>query len=348
MAQTLRGALDRLPGVDLTCISAGPEDYRQYAAPCWARATNPWHAQFIARRKVRPVASQPFDLLLVTSWEYAVAFRHLARQLPAAVMLDSVPATINSQLRRRGLGGWRRWLSYHAHHRSFAMAAGAFDLFLPLGSDCAASLQRDYGVSPQRCFVTLAPQDLVSWAPSPRSYAPPLRLLFVGNDFARKGGDFLLHLYAERLTPACTLTIASNDPWLSGRQLPPGVEWLRGRNREQLLEVYRSSDVFVFPTRQDFVPQVLAEALAAGLPCLASDVGGIRDLVHEGQTGFLMPFDAPAERWAELLHRLANQPAELARLSASARQFAEQRLGSDRFERLIGDVIQRLRAHPKK
>lgn len=105
---------------------------------------------------------------------------------------------------------------------------------------------------------------------------------------------------------------------------------------------------FWFPTRQDYMPQALAEALAAGLPCLATDVGGIRDLVHDGQTGFLMPLDAPAERWAEHLHRLATQPAELARLSASARQFAEQRLGSDRFERLIGDVIERLRALPKK
>jgi glycosyltransferase involved in cell wall biosynthesis len=301
----------------------------------------------MARRKARQVMGQRFDLLLVNSWEYVVAFRHLARQLPAAAMLDSVPATVDGQLRQRGMGGWRRWLSHQAHHRSFAMAAGAFDVFLPLGSDCAASLQRDYGVSPERCLVTLAPQDLESWKPAPRSYAPPLRLLFAGNDFARKGGDFLLRLYSEHLAGGCTLTIASNDSALSGRQLPAGVEWLRGRNREQLLEVYQASDVFVFPTRQDYMPQVLAEALAAGLPCLASDVGGIRDLVHEGETGFLMPLDAPTERWAAHLRRLAADPAELVRLSAGARRFAEQKLGLDRFQRLIGEVIERLRAQPK-
>jgi glycosyltransferase involved in cell wall biosynthesis len=343
MAASLRAALDRLSGVEVTYVLLGPEDYQTFPAPCWVRTTHPWQAQFVARRKARLVAGGQFDALLVNTWEVAVAFRHLARQLPAAVMLDSVPATIDGQLRRRGLGGWRRWLSYHVHHRSFAMAAGAFDVFLPLGSDCAASLQRDYGVSSERCFVTLAPQDLKSWTPAPRNYAPPLRLLFAGNDFARKGGDFLLDLYAERLTPACTLTIASNDPALSGRQLPPGVEWLRGRNREQLLEVYRASDVFVFPTRQDYMPQALAEALAAGLPCLASDVGGIRDLVHDGQTGFLMPVDAPAELWAEHLHRLATHPAELRRMSECARRFAEENLDFNRFSELIAEVVERLR-----
>ena len=301
----------------------------------------------MAHRKARPFKGRQFDLLLVNSWEHVVAFRHLAHQMPAAAMLDSVPATTNCQLRRRGMGGWRRWLSHQVHHRPFAMAAGEFEVFLPLGSDCATSLQHDYGVSPERCFVTLAPQDLESWKPASRRYAPPMRLLFAGNDFARKGGDFLLRLYSEHLAGAFTLTIASNDSTLSGRQLPPGVEWLRGRNREQLLEVYRANDVFVFPTRQDYMPQVLAEALAAGLPCLASDIGGIRDLVHEGQTGFLMPLDAPAELWAARLHRLAADPVELARLSARARQFAEQKLGLDRFERLIADVIERFRVQQK-
>ncbi len=342
MAGRVRDALERLPGVTVTYVLLEPEDYQKYPAPWWTRVTDPWHVQFIARQKTGPIKGSRFDVLLVNSWEFVVAFQRLARQLPAAALLDSVPATIDSQLRRRGIRGWRRGLSHHAHHREFATAAGAFDIFLPLGSDCADSLQRDYHVSPERCFVTLAPQDLECWRPAPRTCAPPLRLLFAGNDFARKGGDFLLRLYSEHLIGTCTLTIASNDSALSGRPLPAGVEWLRGKNREQLLEVYQASDVFVFPTRQDYMPQVLAEALAAGLPCVATDVGAVRDLVLEGQTGFLLPFDAPMERWAERLHRLAGDPAELTRLSTGARQFAEQNLSLDRFERLIANRIEGL------
>jgi glycosyltransferase involved in cell wall biosynthesis len=96
------------------------------------------------------------------------------------------------------------------------------------------------------------------------------------------------------------------------------------------------------------MPQVLGEALAAGLPCLANDVGGIRDLVRNGETGFLIPHDAPAEVWAEHLNRLATNPAELSRMSICARRFAEDNLGLDHFDHLIAEIIERLRAKGKE
>ena len=63
---------------------------------------------------------------------------------------------------------------------------------------------------------------------------------------------------------------------------------MRGRSRDQLVQIYQQSDVFLFPTQQDYMPQVLAEALSTGLPCIANNVGAIRDLVRDGETGFLM------------------------------------------------------------
>jgi glycosyltransferase involved in cell wall biosynthesis len=344
MASRLIETLDRLPGLEPTYVRLMVEDYDTFPAPWWARATAPWQVELIARQKARQVMKLPFDLLLVNAWELVVAFRDVAHRLPAAAVMDAVPATVDAQLRQRGFKSWKRLLSHGVHHRSFAKAAREFDFFLPWGSDCADSLHRDYGVERDHCRITLAPQDLERWTPAGRSVSLPIRLLFVGNDFARKGGDFLLRLYSEHLLGSFTLTVASNDSALDGRQLPAGVQWLRGRNRDQLIEVYRDSDIFVFPTQQDYMPQVLAEALAAGLPCLANDVGGIRDLVHNGETGFLISRDAPTEVWAANLRRLAANPAELRRMSACARRFAEERLGLDRFERLIADVIEGLRA----
>lgn len=274
----------------------------------------------------------------------AVAFKDIARRVPSVAVMDAVPATVNAQLQQRGFKGLKRRLSHGVHHRSFGRAASKFDYFLAWGSDCADSLNRDYGVERDRCYLVLTPQDLNVWTPSPRSISPPIRLLFVGNDFARKGGDFLLRLYAEHLARTCTLTVASNDPSLEGRKLPPGVEWVRGRTRDQLLDVYRASDIFTYPTQQDYMPQVLGEALATGLPCLASDVGGIRDLVLDGETGFLFSRNATAEDWAGCLHGLIANPTEISRMARCARQFAEARLGLDCFERLVTEVIERLRA----
>ncbi len=344
MSSNLIATLNRLPNFAPTYVCIDGEDYRTFPAPRWTRATAPWELEFIARQKARQAINKPFDLLLVHGWEMAVAFRNLATQMPAAAMMDAVPATIDAQRRQQGFKGWKRRLSHEVHHRAFAKAAREFDLFLPKGSDCADSLVRDYGIPRDRCFVTLVPQDLEHWTPGHKNASSPIQLLFVGNDFARKGGEFLLRLYAEHLSGKCSLTLASNDPTLEGKTLPPGVQWLRGRSREQLLDVYRASDIFVFPTQQDYTPQVLGEALAAGLPCLVCDLVGVRDLVRNGETGFLIPHDAPTDVWAAHVKRLIANPGELSRMSACARRYAEDNLGLARFESLVAEVVDRLRS----
>jgi glycosyltransferase involved in cell wall biosynthesis len=333
------GALDQMDGVDPTYVLVKPEDYRLYPPPWWARATDPWQGQFIARQKARPFLDKEFDVLLINSWEFVTAFGSVARRIPATAFMDAVPATIDAQLRRRGYGGWKRSVANLLHHRPFGRAARAFRYFLPAGSDCASALELQYGIEPARCFLTPPPQDLEIWQPSDRTPSFPTRLLFVGNDFLRKGGAFLLRLFAEHLAETCVLTIASNDPVLSSLPLASGVTVVRGRSRDQLLDLYRDSDLFLFPTEGDFMPHVLAEALAAGLPCIANDVGGIRDLVRTGETGILMPCGTPAAVWAEKVICLSSNPGELTRLASGARSFAEQHLGLPRFEALIAQVL---------
>ncbi|MBV8847524.1 MAG: glycosyltransferase family 4 protein [Bryobacterales bacterium] len=340
--QRIIDALNKVPNLDTKYVTLAPDDYARYPAPRWARVTNPWHVQYIARKKLQPFVNEQFDLLFVYSWEFVCAFRDLACRMPAAALMDSVPSTIDYQLRERGLGGWKRSLSHQLHHGSFRRAAQHFRLFLPMGSDCADALTQDYGVPLERRFITLAPQDLSTWKPAGRIYAPPMQLLFVANDFSRKGGDFLLRLYSGHLSHTCKLTIASNDASIESRILPAGVTWLRGRTRDELLKVYQQSHLFLFPTQQDYMPQVLAEALATGLPCMANDVGGIRDLVRDGETGFLMSLAAPPGKWADKILSLAENPATLRRLSANARTLAEEGLDLTGFEDLIRAVIDRL------
>lgn len=342
-AELLLQAFRSIPDVEPIPVLLEPEDYRKFAAPWWAKLTNPWEGQHVAWQKTLPYLAQPFDMLLVNSWENAIRFRSIAQRVPAVALLDAVPATMDRQIRSREGGGWQRTLSAAVHSWQFGKTVSAFDYLLPMGSDCAASLAADYGCDPNHCRITFAPQDLDVWRPAPRTWAPPLRLLFVGNDFERKGSKFLLNLYSSRLASNCRLVIASNDPAIAGRTWPQGVTLLRGQTRQQMVEIYRQSDLFVFPSQQDFTPQVLAEALAAGVPCIANDVGSIRDVVRTGETGVLMSRADPPELWAMRIQELIGNPAELARLSEGARRFAEENLGLARFEALIGDVIQRLR-----
>jgi glycosyltransferase involved in cell wall biosynthesis len=348
MTERLIQVFRSIPDVEPIPVILEPEDYQKFQAPWWARLTNPWESQYVAWQRALPHLADPFDMLLVNSWENVIKFRGVARRVPAVALLDVVPATVDLQTRSRGHGGWKRLLSNAVHSSQFAKAVSDFDYLLPMGSDCAASLAADYHCDPKRCRVTLAPQDLDVWRPAPRTWSAPLRLLFVGNDFDRKGGEFLQNLYSTHLKSSCRLVIASNDPALAGRNWPEGVTLVQGRTHQQMVEIFRQNDVFVFPSQQDFTPQVLAEALAMGMPCIANDVGSIRDVVRTGETGVLMSRADPPELWARRIQELIDNPAELARLSVGARRFAEENLGLARFETLISEVIQRLRLVAKR
>jgi len=336
-------ALNSIDAIDTTYVLVTTDDYRHYPVPRWARAMDAWESRYLARRKLDALRNGTCDILLVNCWEFVIEFRRLARRVPAAAYMDAVPTTVGDQLRRRGSGGWKRTLATAVHDIPFRRAVRDFRYFLAAGSDCAGALEVRYQIPRDRCTVTLAPQDLKFWTPAPKSPSDLLRLLFVTNDFARKGGVFLLQLYAGHLAGSCVLTIVSNDPTLENTVLPAGAVWRRGLSRDEILQAYRSSDLFLFPTLQDYMPQVLAEALSAGLPCIANDVGGIRDLIRDGETGFLMPRDAPASVWADRIISLRSSPRDLDRLAKGARSFAERNLDTGRFGELIAGVIELLR-----
>jgi glycosyltransferase involved in cell wall biosynthesis len=146
-------------------------------------------------------------------------------------------------------------------------------------------------------------------------------------------------MFEEHLSSSFLLTIVSNDPVLNRVILPSGVEWKQKLNRQQILSVYQGGDLFVFPTEQDYMPQVLAEALACGLPCMAADVGGISGLIVHGQNGILMGPGAPAALWAEKIIELFSQPENLASMAVAARAFAVKSLSEQGFAQLIQELV---------
>lgn len=91
------------------------------------------------------------------------------------------------------------------------------------------------------------------------------------------------------------------------------------QDREQVLSILRSSDFFVMPSRYEGTPIALLEAGALGLPIVASQVGGIPELVRDGQEALLIPAaDAPA--LARALSKLANDRALAEELGCRAAQ----------------------------
>jgi len=85
-----------------------------------------------------------------------------------------------------------------------------------------------------------------------------------------------------------------------------------------------ASDMFVFPTLQDALPTALFEAMAVGLPIVASEVGGVPEILHHGEDGLLVPPADPSKLTESCLCLLRDK-ALSARLGLSARKTVEER-----------------------
>jgi glycosyltransferase involved in cell wall biosynthesis len=340
VSRRFESAITKIGWIEPLFARVTPDDYITMQVPAWTRLTSSWHAQEIARRKAKLLLDQPIDMLFVDAWEFIPCFRGLATKVPAAAFLDATPRTF-AEL-RSNVGAARR-LANRFHHRAFSSALRPYDYFFPRTSYCKRFLTNDYGVDESRCYVAGPVQDLNRWKPAAERPLGPIRVFFVGNDFRRKGGEFLLNLYSKYLSTDCELTIASNDPSLAARELPAGVTLIQGANRDTLLRTYRESDLFVFPTQQDFAPEVMGEALATGLPCFTTNVGGAGDLIVDGVSGFLFEPNTSAELWAQKLRGVIGDPELLRRMKQSTRQIAEERLSTERFEKMVCEVFENLR-----
>lgn len=111
---------------------------------------------------------------------------------------------------------------------------------------------------------------------------------------------------------------------------------LLGRRRD-LPQLFAALDLFCMPSREEGLGSVVLEAFAAGVPVLASDAGGLAELLQPGVTGRLAPRANPEALAAELLAAL-NQPEEGRRMALSARDCALRQFGVERMT----DAVERI------
>jgi L-malate glycosyltransferase len=97
------------------------------------------------------------------------------------------------------------------------------------------------------------------------------------------------------------------------------------------------TDIFVLPSRSESFPNAILEAMAAGLPIVASGVGGILELIDDGRTGWLVPPGEDEALASRVMHLMAD-PADAARMGAAARADALARFSFDRMVAGFEDI----------
>jgi glycosyltransferase involved in cell wall biosynthesis len=108
-------------------------------------------------------------------------------------------------------------------------------------------------------------------------------------------------------------------------------------HRDDVATLLADADIFALPSRSEAFPNGAIEAMAAGLPVVASAVGGLLDLIEDGRTGVLVrPGDAP--HLAEALRTLVTDRRRAARIGDEARTHVAQRYSFERMVRAFEDL----------
>lgn len=173
---------------------------------------------------------------------------------------------------------------------------------------------------------------------------PVRRILTVANLRREKAHDVLLRVAAQ-LAPAhpqLHFVIAGGGPreaelraLSSSLGVDGHVEFLG--HVENVPALLAQADAFVLPSLSEAFPNAAMEAMAAGLPVIASAVGGLLDLVDHGRNGLLAP-PGDAGAFAAAIASLVTDPALAARLGSAARDDIISRYSFDRMVRSFEDL----------
>jgi D-inositol-3-phosphate glycosyltransferase len=181
-------------------------------------------------------------------------------------------------------------------------------------------------------------------------------LLFAGRIQPLKGVGLAVRCLAELGDPAAVLLVVGGPSGPDGDAelarvhdlahelgVARNVHFLPPQPHTGLADYYRAADVCVVPSRAESFGLVALEAAACGTPVVAASVGGLRSLVDDGETGFLVDDRDPAA-YAALVAKLLGDPALAAEMgavaSARSRTYSWS-ITAARLRRLYGDLVAR-------
>lgn len=214
-----------------------------------------------------------------------------------------------------------------------------------------ATLTGRYGVPGRRVSVIVNGVDTDFFQP-PRAAAPshPARVLSVARLVPDKDHETLIHAFRQ-----VAVTHAGAELWLVGdgpregliRQLVADhgltarVRFLPGQ--ADLRPLLGQADMLALSSRSEALPNVVLEAMAAGLPVVATAVGGLPEVVASGRTGWLVPPGDPIAM-AAAISRLLGDPEMRAAFGLAGRRRVEQDFSLTAMARRHEEVLQSLLA----
>ncbi len=316
-----------------------------------SRLPKPWDKIMRVRRLVRywsgrvhqwcrpggPLDIGHFDAAIVCPQLFAGGLAQLKAEGSRFTLAVHIDATIRNTIRDFGDTPERQRELMKVESAVFAQC----DLVSGMGTWAANSARDDYGIPADRA-MWVPPIAPVFGAKPPRERAAGSlpRIVFVGYDWERKGGPDLLRWHQKHFADKAELHFVGG-----GEKIADGAAKnvrVHGRvQRDRLInELLPTMDFFVMPTRREMSCWAGIEAMGHGMPVVLSAIGGIPDLVIEGETGFLaQPGDE--EGFVKAIRTLIDDPDRCRRMGEAARARVEREFTRDA---VYSKLIDKLRA----
>jgi glycosyltransferase involved in cell wall biosynthesis len=315
-------ASDRISNLDAIWLEHDPPERfsrlplvrsNWYAAAAWSTINR--------TRALRRAGFDP-DVALFNQANPALFLNPLARMPPIVLHLDTTPM-VTSSMWEHYTGQPPRRPSVERLKRGIYTRTFKVPRHLVAVSNLVRrSLVEDYGAPEEAVSIIPFSVDTEFWTRGPGSpdREDALRIAFVGGEFRRKGGDLVLDVARRPEFAHCEFHI------VTGAEIPdvPGNVFVhRGvtANSDRLRDLFAASSIFVLPTLADMSPIASLEAMAMELPVITSNVGGIPEIVVDGETGYLVqPEDSNA--FVERLRAMVDSPSMRTRMGSAGRSRA--------------------------
>ena len=149
-------------------------------------------------------------------------------------------------------------------------------------------IAKDYGIPTNKLKKVRLPfsVDLDMFVPSPNRDDGIVKILFVGGDFPRKGGDILLDWFVKHHDPNLQMTMVTghNLGNFNNVTIQNNIQYGEAKH----IELFKSHDILVLPTKCDSYPSVLGEAACAGLAVLTTKYAlGAPEIIQNGENGYM-------------------------------------------------------------
>ena len=329
----LYNALDAVAPVDVMHLMH-PRNVLAYGATRWARRhgvptvftwLGPFHDRYLIDDRERPYDETPkYDRVV---WSRREVLRRTA---------------CDGRLRDHLRNYWLHW------------PLRAADALLPC-SEHEAEVVRTMGLRQPLEVVPLW-IDADAIRATPREEIPPApgpRLLFIGQLTPRKGYDLLVRALARVLQhqPRASVEIVSGlnpadratmEAMARAEGVADHVVFLGRVDDARLINLFRTADLYITPTRYEGFGLTLLEAMAAGCPVVSTDIPVVNEIVRLGENGWLTPYDDPAGLADGIVHLLDN-PSLRAKLVAGGERTLRERFDEAvlvaRVEAMYGRVM---------